>query len=260
MKHGRAMEVVLNYFTNKGKDRVLEAPTSPINQRIDVLETQVGNSTGSAASMGWGYEVLDSEWKAGLWDDSATPAYIDDTEDAQDVGTGDFPIGSDTVANDGCVIQATDKFNIVRFDIGTAEVGSASVSEFTYWNGSAWATLQTLEAPDFTSTGDQYLTFLTPADWAPLVSTDAPVSDDELDAGKYAIRLRFTTAAGTSAPIADELSVVRLLDYVESVADGAAATEEYSPGTMQVPAGSAVVPYASTADNNNWIKIKFSKG
>lgn len=250
----------LYYFANKGKDEVVTAPTSPIKEFLDVFEVQLGNSSGADASMGWGYSIVDDDWKAGLWDDSADPAYIDDTTDAQDAGTGDFALGSDTVANDGFAVQAKVFPNVIRIDIGTAEVGTASVAEYTYWNGSSWGTLATIETPDFTTTGDQYLVALTPLDAALLASGDTPVDTEGMTAGYYAVRVRFTTAAGTSAPIADELSLVHLLDYIEKVADGTASVETTEEeGTLLIPPGAAIVPYASTADSKNWIKVKWRK-
>lgn len=245
-------------FTTVANDEVLSAPTTPIKENLVIHEIEIGNSSGDDASCGWGYRLLDSEWKAGLWDDGAEPDYIDDTTDAQDVGADDFSIGSDTVDNDGFVIQADRTFNIVTLDVGTAEVGGTPEYEYTYWNGSSWAALTTLAEPNFAATGVQTLAFLLPNDWAALASGDDPVDTDELDAGKYAIRCRATTAPTTSAATVNEIEVVKLLDFIEKVADGNSSVKEYPAGKI-VPAGRVVIPYCSTADASNWISIEYRK-
>lgn len=220
---------------------------------------EVGNSSGGDASCGWGVELPDAMWKAGLWDNSETPAYIDDTTDAQDSGTSDFALQSLT-NNDGFVVQSTEKFNIIRILVGTAEVGTAATDEYTYWNGSSWTTLPTLSTVDHTGTGDEFLQFLTPDDWAKLATGDTPVDSHGLDAGSYAIRYRATTAPGTTAALATDLAVIKLLDYIEKVGDGASVTRKYSGAGLKVPYGQQVLPFCSTANAANWISVDYRFG
>lgn len=254
----------LYYFANKAKDEVLVAPTSPIKEYIDIVEVQIGNSSGSDAKAGWGHSILDADWKFGLWDDNANSgdgSFTDDTTDAQDAGTNDTALGLDVDDNTGFVVLAKQFPNIIKLAIATAEAGSASTAVVEYWSTSGWATLTTIEVPDYTATGDQYLVALKPVDADLLASGDVPVDTAGADAGYFAVKVRFSTAAGTSAPIATDLSLVKLLDYVEKVADGTASVErEYLPGTLRIPAGCSFIPYCSTANAANWVKVKWSKG
>lgn len=257
----KPMESLLVNFPSVGKDNVLTAPTSPLKEKIDVLEVQVGNSSGADASCGWGYEILDANWTAGQWVDNVNTAVAVtitmDTTDAQDAGVNDFALTT-TTNNDGFVVMANKFPNIIRIDIGD-NAGSAPTLEYTYWNGSAWATLQTVLTPNLQATGDQYVVALTPHDAAVATSSSTAVVNNGVTSGYYAVRVRATTAP-SGAALADELSVVHLMDFVEKVADGNATVEEYNPGTKLIPSGHSLVPFCSTANAGNWIKVKYSKG
>ncbi len=224
-----------------------------------VSYVEIGNSSAGDASMGWGIELPDAMWKAGLWDDSEGVSYVDDTTDAQDAGTSDFVLQS-TTNNDGFVVQSTEKFNIIRIDVGTAETGSAAVDEYTYWSGSAWSVLPTISTVDHTGTGDEFLQFLTPNDWTKTATGDTPVDTDKLDAGVYAIRYRATTAPGCVGALATDLAVIQLVDYIEKVGDGASVKRDYPGAGLKVPFGQQVLPFCSTANAANWISVNYRFG
>lgn len=242
-------------FSSIADDRIDLSSTSPFLENAIVHEIEIGNSSGGDASCGWGIELLSAEWKAGQWDNSEDPAYVDDTTDAQDSGTDDFALTT-TTNNDGYVVQAREPFNIVGIDVSTAEAGSPTY-EYTFWDGSAWTTLPTLAVPDYTGTGVEFLTFLKPNTWAALASGDTPVDTEGLTAGYYAIRCRATTAPST-APLATDLWVVKLLDYVETVGDGNSIVKEYRSGKA-ILAGRNIVPYCSTANAANWIQFEYRR-
>lgn len=239
-------------FTGKGSDELLTAPSSPIRQSIIVHKVDVANNSGSDAACGYGYKILDANWKAGQWDDSATPKITDDTTDAQDAGADDFALTT-TTSNDGHVVSAAEPFELVGYTVSTASVGSP-VYEYAYWNGSAWTAFEVIVAPDFSATGETALAFSAPSDWAKGGS-----GTDELDDDQYHIRVRATTAPST-APLATQLWVVRLLDLVGTVSDGTTVNEiryVVSSGA-KIPPGHALVPYCSVSDAGNTISVEYS--
>lgn len=243
------------YFANKAKDEILSGSTSPIKESLFLKEVQVGNGNATEASVAFGYKLTSDKWKAGQWDDSETASYIDDTTHAQDSTTNNFALFT-TTNNDGFVIQAAEKFGIVGLTIATTQGGSPTY-EYTYWNGSSWATLTTVENPSYASAADTYLVFNEPVDWAALASSDTPVATDGLTAGYYAIRARATTAPST-APIATIAWVIRLLDYIKVLPAGYAAVRTSAEG-IKVPPGHSVIPYCSTASSANWIILEYLK-
>lgn len=233
---------------------VLSPNTGSIKDSIHIKSVDVGNSSGANAACGLGIQLPDAMWKAGQL---TSNVYVDDTTDAQDSGTNDFAISLVSTNNDGYVVQALAPFNIVNLVIGTAQNG-AGTAEYTYWNGSAWTALPTIAVPTVTGTGNVSLVFNEPADWAALASTDAPVATSGLTTGYYAIRVRYTTAPVTTAGLLTSMSVVRLIDYVENVADGTSVTLDM--GDFKVPYRANVVPYCSTANANNWVNLSYRQG
>lgn len=256
MRQGRFQPTAPVEFGSIAKETVLPALTD--GKRYLIGYAEVGNSSGGDARCGWGFKLKDALWTAGQWDDSAGASFTDDTTDAQDAGADDFALTT-TTDNDGFVVQADHKFNILGITVSTAASGGSPAYDYAYWNGSAWTTLNTLATPDFSSTGDTYLEFLTPHDWTPLASGDTPVDTDGLTAGDYAIRVRATTAPSSTAALATVLWTVSLLDYVEVVGDGQSSITSREVLPLVVPNGCAVVGYCSTADNNNHIFLSYTK-
>lgn len=257
MSHKQFTRVGPFAFSTIANAAVLSPNAGSIPDSLHIKSIEVGNSSGANASVGFGHFLPNAMWKAGFWDDSETLSYIDDTTDAQDAGTGDFAISTAGTNNDGYVIQALDKFNVVNLVISTAQNG-AGTAEYNYWNGSAWTSLPTISVPTVTSTGTVSLVFLTPIDWAPLISADAPVATDGLTAGYYAIRVRYTTAPVTTAGLLTGISIVKLKDYVENVADGTSAYLELTD--LKIPYRAGIVPFCSTANAANWCSIEYRQG
>ena len=65
----------------------------------------------------------DTAWEAGQWVKVGT-TYTDDSTDAQDAGTDDFPINTTTI-DDGHIIGCDYPFGLVSYDMTTATVGAA---------------------------------------------------------------------------------------------------------------------------------------
>lgn len=245
---GRYYEHKILAVPTIGKTTVL-SPLSGYSLRIEYA--LAGNSAGSAINVGIGYRVPDAIWKGGRWLDAASTKYTDDTTDAQSSATGDFALGT-TTDNDGFVIQASVPFNLVGITVSTAASGGgAAVYTYKYYNGSSWATLNTFAVPDLTSTGDQYLVFLTPADWA-----KGGATDDGIDSDKYAIRVNWANHP-TTAAVASIAWVTAFIDFVENLADH---NQNYLPATMgelTLPHGASLTGYFSTADNSNFIEVSY---
>jgi hypothetical protein len=251
----KPVESYLVAFPSVGKDRVLEAPNGDIlKEKLDVLEVQVGNSTGADASCGWGVTVDTGQWKAGQWDASEEPEYIDDTTHAQDVTVNNFALTT-TTDDDGFVIQAELFPNVIRLAVGTAASGGSPAYSYKYWNGTGFATLTTILTPNLAATGDQYLVSLTPYDAAKAAAAQA----NGISQGYYAVLVQATTAPSSAAAVANQVGIVHLMDFIEKVGDGNATVEEYNPGTKQVQPGQALVPFCSAANAANWVKVKYTK-
>lgn len=241
-------------FTGKGSQELLSAPLSPIPLPILIYQVDIANNSGSAATMGLGYKIINANYKVGLWDASETPNVVDDTEDAQNSDADDVSITT-TTNNDGIIVSATEKFDLVNIVVSTAAVGSP-VYAYQYWNGTAWTAFAPIVEPALDATGETALVFARPANWAKGGDTDEGVETDQ-----YAIRIIATTAPST-APLATSVNPVVLLDLVASVADGTSAYKsQYVRSTgMKVPPGHALVAYSSVDDQANTLYVEYSLG
>lgn len=252
-------------FESICKESVLSPNSDNRSDYLKIGSIEVGNSSNADAKVGWGYLVPTVMWGAGIWDDSndaanaASPAYTDDTTDAQDAGANDFALGS-TTSNDGFCVESDSKFNVVGITVGTA-AGGSPVYDYTYWDGSTWANLEPfmINTPNLKATGDQYLAFLAPWDWAAFESTDDPDANEGMTTARYAVRVRATTAPTTTAGTANIIWLVRLMDYVEAVSDGKSITFN-AQGETTIPFKTSLVPYCSTANSGNWISIEYRQG
>lgn len=161
------------------------------------------------------------EWYAGLWDDGASPPFIDDTTDAQSTTADDYQIATGGTNNDGFYVSGVTVFNKVVIK-NCPEFDGSPVAEYAYYAGSgSWTTVTPTTAPSWTAAeGDKTLEFDLPFDtdgsllwekYGDLDSqTDAVDSSAETVPGgalnRYIFRVRFTTAP-TSDMSADYLQV-----------------------------------------------------
>lgn len=155
-------------------------------------------------------ELGTDQWFAGQWDDSADPALIDDTTDAQSDTANDFEISSG-VNNDGFFVAGTMPFNKVVIR-GCPDLGSTVVAEVRYYAGdNTWTALTVTAEPAWTGAeADKTLVFNLPFDsdgviawqrYGDMASQTSPTDILNL----YVLRVRFTTA--DAAGSADYLEV-----------------------------------------------------
>lgn len=248
----RPLQTVHSKYAEKTKTAVV-TPTSGNN--LVFVGATVNNRSGGAAILGVGFKIINGRWLAGQWDDSAGASYTDDTTDAQDAGTDDFPLFT-TTDDDGFVVQSLDKFGIIGITVTTAEAGTPTYV-VEYWNGTAWADLLTIEEPADYTAAEHAIVFSPPVDWTALAAGDTPVDTDGLTAGYYAIKVDASTAP-TTAPIASDLWVAKLYDYKEAVADNAVLNviPEDSRG-YPLQAGEQLIPYFGTAGTSNSVTFRY---
>jgi len=239
------------HYPEKSKTAIATAPTG---SQLSFISAVLSNRSGGAISMGIGFKTDDTRWKAGQWvNGSAT--YTDDTTDAQDSGTNDFALTT-TTNNDGFIIQSLDKFGIVGIQVTTAQAGTP-VYEYNYWNGSAYASLSTLEVPASYAVGEVTIAFSPPLDWAPVAAGTAPATSG-MDVGKYVIRVRATTAPST-APLASLIWVSRFLSFKTAVATDTLLNiiaSDTQRGFI-LNGGESIVPYFQTANANNSVEVEY---
>lgn len=244
------IKTVLEKYAEKSKTTVV-SPASGTTLAISEIEVQ--NRSGSSINLGWGRKLPDAGWKAGQWDDSdSSSKYSDDTTDAQDTGANDFALTT-TTANDGFVVQALRRFNLVGITQGSTTEAGSPVYEFRYWDGSSWTNLTLIDTPAFTTATDTYLSFGIPNDWSKGGDTN-----DGIDTDKYALRVRATTAPST-APLATLIWVVELLDFAESVSDNNSIVYSSSDPRQQkaLEGGEGIIPYYGTANANNLVGLAY---
>lgn len=124
-------------------------------------------------------------------DDSAGPAFVDETTDANSAGANDWAFFPATEAvADWAAFGLNQAYGLLRLNVGTAGVGGVVVWE--YWNGSAWAALSgvTDSTTSLTVAGTNTVTFTMPTNWARSVINGS--------ASLYYLRARVTTVYTTN--------------------------------------------------------------
>lgn len=153
-----------------------------------------------------------------------------------------------TTNGDGFAVQTKRKSGLIGFEVSQA--GAAGVYVYEYWNGSSWATLNTIATPDLTATGTKILLFMPPLDWA--------AGGTSLNSDMYSIRVRATTAPGTAIQATSAWSG-QLLEFVESVADNSSLLIEFEANRpLLLESGEGIMPYYSGASNDNGIVVSHS--
>ena len=111
--------------------------------------------------------------------------------------------------------------------------------------------------PAYKPTGEEVLVFSVPFNWAKGGSgTDMPT-------GRYAIRIRATTAPGTTAPLAKRLHVARLALLAEAVADNGELRFEPGSARARLPLpqqGDGLCAFFSTANAGNLVEALVALG
>ena len=226
-----------------------ESVLSPVSGGQLALNSVGVSLAAAACDTAWGYKLPNAMWGAGQWV-NATTTFTDDTIDAQDAGADDFPL-STLSANDGFIVYADRPFNAVGFTVGTATVGGSPAYDYMYWNG-AWTALTTKAVPGYTA-ADQFWIFLKPWDWAVTTAsagTGVPV-------GKYAVRLRATTAPSTTAPLATIMWVCQFVAYNTAQVTNTKLTTSVENTEMVLPGGASLIGYWATANAGNFLECMY---
>lgn len=217
------------------------------------------NRSGGAANVGIGVRIPNSYWYAGQWVDT-TPAYTDDTADAQDLplATADFELET-TTNNDGFVVASRVPFNAVSIAVVTASVGSP-VRAVRYSNatGDDWTNFANLyqqdaSATNYSATAEQVIVFDPPADWGRTQTGGL----SGIPQGLYAINVRATTAP-TTAGVASAMEIYYLPWIIEGLADNGLYETHGGTGPEvfheSLAVGDGVVAYFGTANNQNGVR------
>jgi len=204
------------------------------------------NRSAATVIFGIGGRVANNNWRAGQWVE-ATTTYTDDTVDAQDAGATDFPLETTTI-DDGMVILSKVPFNAISIDVGTTSAHAGGVvRQLRHSNaaGTGWSAVYTTAdlflfsagSAAYTSGTESLIIFPTPAPdilWGK--TTDSGAIGTGIPGGFYAVNIRATDAAETTAGVADTIGIYNLAFLQEGLADNAfvswdgAGTEIFFPG------------------------------
>jgi hypothetical protein len=215
------------------------------NLAHQIMRVYLQNRSASTVSLCVAGFFPDSVWEAGQWVAVGT-TYTDDTVDAQDASTNDFPINTTTI-NDGHIIGCDYPFGLVSYDMTTATIGAAIEGTIQYWNG-AWTAIAAngmlVDIPRAAgiqwALGELIIMFDPPADWI-VGGTGTGVN-----AARYNLRY-FSSVAGTTAGLARRLYVgVPITSWVNIATLTEAPVREYIPNGLSIPTG---VTYVGCAAN-----------
>lgn len=257
MARGYILDKHVNY--DEKSKTPLVSPAS--GEQLQLHEAVLNNRSGDVNTVGLAKQFDNDLWMAGQWDDSEEPSLIDDTTDAQDAGADDFALQT-TTNNDGFVIQCRRPFDLISIDISTAESGGSPAAEVAYWGTGGWTTISNsnlIVAPDFSGTGEVLIAFSQPLDMDVLAAGDDAVDTDELTAGYYAVRVRYTTAPSSTAALASAIRVGKLIDFKEALADNDLLNIVPAEGLL-LNGGESIVPVFATASALNSASIKYKVG
>lgn len=229
------------------KDGVVIPPTG---KQINLFKANALNQSGSAIDVGICKKQALTNWKFYTLTAANSPNATDFTSAIQASGAVNI---FTTTNNDGFMVGAKDRFNIIGLNISSAQTGSP-VYEYTYFNGTSYVTLPTLAVPASYAVGTQLVVFAAPADWA--VGTTGTVGGDPT---YYYIRVRATTA-GTAIVQANTAYVCTFLQYQSALANNGtlqfSVMDSVLPLTLQ--GTEQVLPYFATANNKNVMSVLYS--
>ena len=151
--------------------------------------------------------LTDSAHQVWQVDDSAGPAFVDETADFNSATDADFlPFPATEAVGDWVAIGSTSKFGKLRFDNNGGTAGSAGVVVWEYWNG-AWTALSGVSdgTSSFTTptSNNQFVSWTMPTDWIASVINGS--------ASLYYVRARVTTVYTTN-PVYDQGFIVQSTD------------------------------------------------
>lgn len=222
-------------YSTKGK---LGAFNFPTTQQMEVYNARVLNRSGSALNAAILRRLNNYSWQILT---KVSSAYANVT--AAIVAGTSTPVVT-TTNNDGFIVKAKYRFGFIGLTVSNTATGGTYT--FEYWNGTTWATLTTLENfSNFNSTGDKFVAFLAPHDWA--AGDDTATGDQSY----FSIRILHTTAPADAGNIS-AMWIGQMLDFMESLADNAGLQligDTDSP--LLLDGGENIMPYFSTAAAEN---------
>lgn len=216
------------------------------------------NNSGSAVITGIGVRKAIDRWKVGSWT-NATTTYLDKTSQAQNTTINDVPLET-TTANDGFIVCCYEKFNLLDLLIGTAGSGTGPVHDFAYTKGDGtWITPVIANLPiappaaaHWAAAETLVLWDLFP-DWQPSTGAEGTA----MPAGMYAIRIRATTPPGTTAALANSMTVHMMTYMNRAQADATKALLlPISEHGVSLDMGEAASAFISTASIKNRIETE----
>jgi len=103
-----------------------------------------------------------------LREDNSAGTFTDDTTDASSSTANDVTIPDPFDTNDALYIGSKDRYSLMTITVGTTGAGDAlaAETEWEYYNGTAWATLTTVQDNTSVLTATGTVDFDVPSDWA----------------------------------------------------------------------------------------------
>lgn len=154
-----------------------------------------------------------------------------------------------TTNNDGFLVQCAQKFSVIGINVTQAQAGSP-VYEYTYWNGSAYAALSTIEVPASYAAGIQIIAFHPPVDW--VAGSSAAVGGNT--SGYYSIRVRATTAPSTAVQVgnggtAPSIWLASFMKSMELATKTGFELQAFQDEPLCLDAQESLIPYFSGSAN-----------
>ena len=165
-------------------------------------------------------ELASANWYAGQFD-ASTPAYTDDTTDAQDDGTDDFALATTTYSN-GFYTAADFTYSKLVFtgvEPGTAESATAT---YEYFNtSSTWAAIGTMNSSALNSAGTEFGSGTCTVEFELPMSTDGTLKWQKYDATEGNLTQRYVTRTYftglTSLVTCDKIEAVAHTHYLSQI-------------------------------------------
>lgn len=205
-------------------------------QGYDISYAKIQNRSSAAFTwFGFGGRIPNYMWLAGLNDDGV---FTDDTVDAQDADTNDFPLAVDADNNTGFVILCKVPFNVLSINVSTQDAGTQTGAlKYSIGTGSTLGTITNpyVAPPAQFASGENIIAYEIPLDWVPTDGTEMT----GVPAGYYMLSVEQTTAAVTAA-LAKALEVWYFPWQNEVLADNAWAEMVNSGEPFNLPYADAL--------------------
>ena len=231
-------------YATRGKAAVV---SSPSGQQTVVYTAQGINRSGGAIDVGIVRKFAQQTGSYKVFSFDGTD--YTNISTALFAGTASTIIGT-TPAGKGFAVQSKKRSGLIGLTISQASATGAYF--FQYYNGSSFTTLTTISTPVFTSTGDIFLSFLPPNDWA--VGGDA-----DLDSSMYTIRVISETTPPGTAVQANAIWVGEMISFAEGVADNSSLEIRVAhEKAFYLESGEGIMPYFGSANAANAFRVAYS--